>query len=683
LPEIHRGYRRLLLVLVLVALALRIAYIIDISDSPHFKYPILDPYWYDSRARDVLAGDLLASSGSFRVPLYIYYVAMAYLVFGLTYFGPLIGQAVLGALSCGLVAMIARKVFGRAAGILAGAGFALYGMAIYSDGELQPTTLFMTLMLGSVYFVLPALENRRPAYGLLAGACLGLAFLTRPDILPFAVLLVLVLLLAFRARGGVRVAVFAAAVLVCFMALLGIRNHRAFGEFYVFSPQGAVNLYIGNARYADGKAAVAPPTRYPYDVAADPAEDSVTLACRQAAAEETGRMLSDRELSRYYVRKTFSEIGADPVAWLGLAARKSYYFLNSYERSDVKLLPRFIEKHSRVLKLPLLNYGTVLVLGAAGIFLSVRRRNRLAWIPAAGVAAYAVNSVMFFVLWRFRLPAVPFLIMFAGYGAYEIYMLIRRRSWRTLALTAALAAVVSLVSFSRIWDVREEEWEAHFLQNEGAIHAELGQFDMAIEVYNEAIQADPSNARSYFYLGKVYATQGMPGESKEMMDRATALNPSYRPFANLTLGVAMAGSGDYESAAVYFAAALEADPELGLAAYNLGLSLANLGRIEEAERAFSRAEFLCKDDIGTQAGIARAYVGLGRPEKGLSQAQRVLRVDPANVDALYAAASALESLGRQSEALAYYEHLLRYMPQSAEIRQKVLTLRARGAGNSR
>ena len=666
-----------------MALALRIAYIIDISDTPYFKFPMLDPYWYDARARDVLSGDLLASSGSFRVPLYVYYVALAYLVFGFTYFGPLILQALLGALSCALVAIIARKVFGRAAGLLAGLGFALYGMAVYSDGELQPTTLYMALMLGAVYFVLRALEKRSRLYGLPVGACLGLAFLTRPDILPFAVILILVLLLAFRGRGGVGVAVPAVTVLVCFMALLGIRNHAAFGEFYVFSPQGAVNLYIGNARYADGKAAVAPPTRYPYDVAADPAEDSVTIACRQAAAEETGRMLSDRELSRYYVSRTFSEIGADPVAWIRLVIQKAYYFLNSYERSDVKLLPRFIERHSWVLRLPLLNFGTVLVLGAVGIFLAAIRRNRLAWIPAAGVAAYAVNTVMFFVLWRFRLPAVPFLLMFAGYGACEVCLLAKRRSWRTLAITAAIAGVVSLVSFSRLWDVREEEWEAHYLINEGGLYARAEQFDRAIEVYNEAIQTDPSNARSYFYLGKVYATQGMPRESKEMMDRATALNPSYKPFANLTLGVAMAGAGDYESAAAFFGAALEADPGLGLAAYNLGLSLVNLGRREEAERAFSRAEFLCKDDMGTQAGIARAYVSLGRPEKGLSQAERVLRVDPANVDALYAAASALESLGRYADALAYYERLLGFMPQSPEIRQKVLTLRARGAGNSR
>ncbi len=678
---IHRGDRRLLLILVLVALALRIAYIIDISDSPYFSFPILDPYWYDARARTVLEGDTLAAAGSFRVPLYIYYVAFTYLVFGTTYFAPLLLQALLGALSCGLVFLVARRVFGRAAAIAAGFAFAFYRMAVYSDGELQPTSLYIALILGAVYLVLEAIERRRASYGVLAGACLGLAFLTRPDIIPFAALLLLVTALAFRQRGGVRIAAAAGAVLVCFMLLLGARNRVAFGEFYVFSPQGAVNLYIGNARYADGKAAVAPPTRYPYDVAADPAEDSVTLACRQAAAEETGRVLSDRELSGHYVSRTFREIGADPLAWLGLMARKAYYFMNSYERSDVKLLPRFIERHSAVLKLPLPGYGIVFCLGAAGIFLSALRRVRHAWLLGAGVAAFAVTSVMFFVLWRFRLPAVPFLVMFAGYGAVEIYMALRRKSWKTLGQACAVAAVAALVTFSAFWDVREEEWEGHFLINEAALYAKGEQYEEAIAVYHEAIEADPANARAYFYLGKVYATQGMVSESKERMDQAIALNPSYAPFANLTLGVALADAGDYEGAAAFFEESLRADPELGLAAFNLGLSLVNLGKSQEAERAFARAEFLCKDDIGIQAGIARAYVRLGLHERGLSQAQRVLRIDPANVDALYAAGLALEGLGRETEALAYYERLLRAMPQATEIRDRMLRLRAGRPGS--
>ena len=60
----------------------------------------------------------------------------------------------MGALSCGLIFFIGRKFFGRVAGAVAGFAFAFYGMAIYSDGEILPTTLFMFFMLLAVWFLI-------------------------------------------------------------------------------------------------------------------------------------------------------------------------------------------------------------------------------------------------------------------------------------------------------------------------------------------------------------------------------------------------------------------------------------------------------------------------------------------------------------------------------------------------
>jgi hypothetical protein len=103
LPEISGGGRRLFWLVVLAALAVRIAYLVDISDSPYFDHPVLDSFWYDTRADQVVAGDLLASTGIFRVPLYIYLLAASRFLFGPGYVAPLVIQAFLGALACGLV----------------------------------------------------------------------------------------------------------------------------------------------------------------------------------------------------------------------------------------------------------------------------------------------------------------------------------------------------------------------------------------------------------------------------------------------------------------------------------------------------------------------------------------------------------------------------------------------------
>jgi tetratricopeptide (TPR) repeat protein len=155
------------------------------------------------------------------------------------------------------------------------------------------------------------------------------------------------------------------------------------------------------------------------------------------------------------------------------------------------------------------------------------------------------------------------------------------------------------------------------------------------------------------------------------------MNPTYKPYAFLTLGVAAANKGLYGPAVEHFTAALDADPELGLAAFNLGVSLMNLGRPTEAERAFTRAEKLCKEDIETLVAISKAYMRIGRSARGLSLAQGVIARDPRNADALYVVGLGLEAEGRQAEALGYYERALKYRPGSPEIMQKIRDLRTR------
>jgi tetratricopeptide (TPR) repeat protein len=573
--------------------------------------------------------------------------------------------------------MIAARLFGRLAAVVAGLALGLYRMGIYSDGEILPTTLFIFFMMAAVYLALDMLDTRRLSRGILAGLLLGLAFATRPDILPFAALLVVVIILIAGPGRGPRMAASVCVPLVALMLLLGYRNYLAFEEFYVFSPQGAVNLYIGNAGYADGKTPVAPPTRYPYHITTDPSEDSITLGCRQAAVENIGRELSDRELSSYYIRKTLAEIRLDPARWAGLVLKKFYYFLNSYERSDIKLIPRFIRDHSGVLKLPLIPYAAVMPLGIVGLGLALKRRNRLALIVVAGFAAFAVNGVVFFVVWRYRLPAVPFLAILAGYAVSQAWAAIRARAYRLLLLIVAVAAALGGLSLSGFFGVTEEGWTIQYIINEAGVYMKAGMPEKAAELYQEAIRTDPGNPQAYFYLGKAYATEGRIEESKGMMEKAVSISTSYRPFAHMTLGVAHAERGEFEAAAYEFQKALEGDSELGLAAYNLGLCMMNLGNSEEAEKAFTRAEVLCKEDRGVLLGIAMALIKLGRYDRGLLMAQELLRDDPHNPEVIFAVGLGLEAGGRISEAVTYYERALRYMPRSQEIQKKIRDLKTR------
>jgi tetratricopeptide (TPR) repeat protein len=234
--------------------------------------------------------------------------------------------------------------------------------------------------------------------------------------------------------------------------------------------------------------------------------------------------------------------------------------------------------------------------------------------------------------------------------------------------------VVSLTGF---WGIDEEQWRTHYLVNEGALLLKTGRFDDAVETYREAIESDPTDARAHFSLGKPYATHGMLAESKEMMERAVARNGIYEPFAYVTLGAATARAGEYRQAADYFQTALKADSSLGLAAFNLGMCRLSLGETEAAERAFTRAADLCKEDTGVLGSIAAALVGMERYRKGLEIAEYVLRTDPYNREAVLARGIGLEGLGLEEEAINHYRSTLDILPAFPEVRDRLSELEAR------
>jgi tetratricopeptide (TPR) repeat protein len=677
--------RWLFAAIVAVALVVRIAYLVDVSDSPYFKQPLLDSCWYDSNAKAIADGDWLSRSGSFRVPLYSYFLAGCYLVFGRSFVPPLVIQVILGSLTCGLVFLIGRRLFGALAGALAGFSLALYRMAIYSDGEILPTTLYILFTVLALHFLIEGRAGgaSRGSWrgGVSVGLLLGLAYLTRPEVLILAVALG-VAAFAVAGKRAFRVVALMGIVLVMVTLAMGLRNRAIFGEFFLFSPQGAANLYIGNALYSQGKSPTVPPARFPYGITADPKDDAMIVGCKQVAKERVGRDLSDRELSAYYSRQTLAEIGADFPRWLRLVARKTYYFLNAYEISDIKFLPRYVSKYSRTLKLPLVGYGLVMPLGLVGLGLVARQRTKQkqAWPVAAALLGASATCIAFFVVWRFRLPAVPFFAVLAGYAASEVVAGARARAWKRVVALVAPALVLGLFSLSNLWGVRADEEEATYIDNEASLLVLDGKTEQAIDVYKEAIAVDPADARAYYYIGKAYGTLGLAAEAKDALAKAAALNPSYRPFTLLTTGNVFAKQGDFLAASECFRLAIAANPGFAMAYYNYGFALYRLGRPVEAEQAFFEAERFSGGDTAILLPTAQMLVEMGRVERGGAMARAVLGREPRNGKAHFILGLALESQGRLDEARAQFEAALASAASPQEVqeaRQKLVDVRAR------
>jgi 4-amino-4-deoxy-L-arabinose transferase-like glycosyltransferase len=114
-----------------------------------------------------------------KPPASLWFMAISVRIFGLSSFAILLPQALMGVGTVGIVYAAVRRRFSAPAGLLAGAVLALTPVATLMFRFNNPDALLMLVLTGAAYAVLRAIENGRTRWLLLAGALVGLGFLTK------------------------------------------------------------------------------------------------------------------------------------------------------------------------------------------------------------------------------------------------------------------------------------------------------------------------------------------------------------------------------------------------------------------------------------------------------------------------------------------------------------------------
>ena len=129
------------LIVFCVALAVRLVHIWQIRPSPFFDVLMGDANGYDQWAQRLAAGDWIGSDVFYQAPLYPYFLALVYTLFGEAPMTVRLCQAVIGSLACVWLALAAWRLFSKPAGIAAGLMLAFYAPAIFFDGLIQKSVL--------------------------------------------------------------------------------------------------------------------------------------------------------------------------------------------------------------------------------------------------------------------------------------------------------------------------------------------------------------------------------------------------------------------------------------------------------------------------------------------------------------------------------------------------------------
>ncbi len=423
-----------------VAAGLRVLYWQDLVTVPFFQNLVGDAASYDAWARRIAAGDWWGDRVFYQAPAYPYFLAAVYRLTEPDPWWAHVAQLALGSTTSVLVFLATRLLFDRWAALVAGGIAALLPAALYADGVIQKTSL--ALFLTAALLAAVAAFSRRPGAvrAGLAGAGLGLLALTRENALALLALIPPWMVLAGRPRRIERrlgAALAFTLATVALLALVALRNWSVGGTFAPTTSQAGTNFYIGNHAGATG-------SYVPLLAGRGSAEFEASDAAR-LAERAVGRPLSPGEVSRYWFGEAFSFVREQPAHWLALLVWKGLLVVNAFEIPDTEDIYVYADA-SPLLRalLRILHFGVIFPLAVLGFGLARREpAARLLALLAAGMAA---STVFFFVVARYRLPVVVFLLPLAGVGVARAVEAVRAGDGRRLVgpgVAALLAAAIA------------------------------------------------------------------------------------------------------------------------------------------------------------------------------------------------------------------------------------------------
>ncbi|MFH1680343.1 MAG: hypothetical protein ABIH26_06835 [Candidatus Eisenbacteria bacterium] len=364
----------------------------------------------------------------------------------------------------------------------------------------------------------------------------------------------------------------------CAVAPVALRNHAVSGEWILVTSQGGQNFYIGNNERAEGTY-----TSLPF-VRPDPRYEEEDF--RAEAVRRLGREIPAGAVSRYWYGEGLRWMRARPREAAALLGRKALLFWSALELPDNE---NFYYMRDRFLALRLfpLTFGPVAVFALLGMVLSLRRLRSLFLLYAGALSVFAA-LVAFYVFSRYRLPAVPFLILFAAEGVRATVSTLRSRRWARAAGIAGILAGAAIIVFAARpidFDPRREGYLPLHV-NRAMLFAEEGERVRAIEEYREALRLVPERPAIRKRLAYLLLEEGREKEALLEMEVALRGLPRDAGLRN-DLALLLLGEGREEEALLLLREAARLDPNLESARRNLARLL--LERGEKGEEARDRA----------------------------------------------------------------------------------------------
>jgi Tfp pilus assembly protein PilF len=188
-------------------------------------------------------------------------------------------------------------------------------------------------------------------------------------------------------------------------------------------------------------------------------------------------------------------------------------------------------------------------------------------------------------------------------------------------------------------------------------------YETTLEEYKASMEYSADFAFARYNLANLYVSLDEPDKAIRSFRAAIKIDDLFYP-AKVNLAMLYDRRGEKKEAEVLLREALEADPDMHEVAYSLGLLLAEAERYDEAISFLERAAEGMPQRARVRYNLGLLLQLLGRDKEAETELLGALRIEPDNLDFLYAAADHYLKRGRLAEAKRMAETMIERHPSN-------------------
>lgn len=508
----------ILIVILILAAGLRFFYLMQIQSNPLSvyvtKFEVFDQYRFMEPVREFMKGNWLGSQVSGRYSIaYSYLIAFLYTLFLPNINTLFVFQILLGLLSVYIFYRATSFLFyNKNIGLIAAFIAAVYSPFLFQECNMERGVIIAYTNLLGFYFLLRAVRKYKMQYFFLAGIVIGISMVMRGN----ALFLFIIAYILFTVKKAYRQKMLSVSIFLIGMILvilpLSIRN-KIVSDTFLIEHQWIENFWVGNTYNSSGV------EYWPLS-----SSDELSKECRNSVINT--------------LKILMREIKEHPREYMNLYMRKIKMFFNAHEIPANISYDLYKENHS-ALRFGFITFGIICPLSLLGMCL-VRRKYLSTGLLYLFLCVLSISNILFHIQGRYRIPAIPFFIIFSSYAIYWFTDMARKR--KPLVFFTAFFIVMilyfytkpddSIIRYSSGSRIRGVDYgnlaDAYFrkaMYASGSKARKDKMLQKAATNLVKLIKVNPNNLNAYLFLGDVYYKLGRYGDVKETYNQVLKLDP--------------------------------------------------------------------------------------------------------------------------------------------------------------